>query len=155
MFDVDACPCSGKSLAKLIRPAALLLLTQNDMHGYELLGRLSGLPLFGDAAPETAGVYRALRSMEEMGLVSSEWLPSASGPAKRRYHITTDGRECAGRWFETLQEYHRSLGALLAFADKALNNSRSCPNVGTPEPPPAEHGRSDGVCCPVGAEGRG
>ena len=43
-------------------------------------------------------IYRHLRELEENGLVSSEWETDGSGPAKRVYHLTTEGLEILDFW---------------------------------------------------------
>ena len=40
---------------------------------------------------DSGGVYRALRGLERRGLVRSEWCTSGTGPARRTYHLTSDG----------------------------------------------------------------
>jgi DNA-binding PadR family transcriptional regulator len=46
--------------------------------------------------------------------VVSSWDLSDTGPAKRLYRLTPEGRRCLGRWVETLTGYHRAIGELLA-----------------------------------------
>ena len=50
-------------------------------------------------------VYRALRALEDEGLVVSEWRADLPGPAKRSYTLTDDGRALLDEWL-------RALGAL-------------------------------------------
>lgn len=73
-----------------LRSCVLLLLTEGPKHGYELLSQLSDRG-YGDADP--GGLYRALRTMEKEGLVSSSWEYGDFGPARRVYAITEDGVE--------------------------------------------------------------
>lgn len=47
-------------------------------------------------------VYRALRALEDEGLVVSEWSAELPGPAKRTYTLTDEGREVLGSWLESL-----------------------------------------------------
>jgi DNA-binding PadR family transcriptional regulator len=60
-----------------------------------------------------------LRIMEKRGLVVSSWDLSDSGPAKRLYRLTLEGRQCLSRWVKTLAVYHRAIGGLLAAARQA------------------------------------
>lgn len=120
MIDLNACPCSGRNLDRLVKPAVLMMLAREDLHGYEIVQRLGGLDVFGGAAPDATGVYRALRSMAEDGLVTSTWVLSDAGPAKRRYHMAEDGIACARKWVFTLRQYHAAVGALLRLAEDAL-----------------------------------
>ena len=63
--------------------ALLLLLREHPAHGYDLLERLPSV--LGDERIDVGNLYRVLRSLEEQGLVSSEWDESVPGPAKRTY----------------------------------------------------------------------
>jgi PadR family transcriptional regulator, regulatory protein PadR len=72
-----------------LQPCLLLLLREQDDHGYGLVARLRPLH---DGDGDAGGVYRALRGMERHGLVLSEWQASEVGPARRTYRITPEGR---------------------------------------------------------------
>lgn len=74
----------------LLQPGLLLLLAQRPMHGYELIQSLNHL-CFTCEECDPATVYRNLRRMEDDGLVRSEWQTGLSGPARRVYHLTTEG----------------------------------------------------------------
>lgn len=71
-----------------LRSCVLLLLTEGPKHGYELLVQLSDRG-YGDA--DAGGLYRALRTMEEEGLVTSSWEYGDFGPARRVYAVTDQG----------------------------------------------------------------
>lgn len=71
-----------------LQPCLLLLLREHADHGYELVSRLGPIQA-GEHDP--GGVYRALRGLEHRGLVRSEWSTSGAGPARRTYHLTSDG----------------------------------------------------------------
>jgi len=73
------------------------------MHGYELLEHLPELT--GDEARVDVGnLYRVLRSLEEEGIVRSEWSGDLPGPAKRTYELTEAGSRLLDRWAESLRE---------------------------------------------------
>lgn len=73
----------------LLRPAVLLLLREQESHGYELMSRLAELGV--EVPPTTGGLYRSLRTMADEGLVSSYWSTPERGPARRVYAITDAG----------------------------------------------------------------
>ena len=104
------CPCSGRNLDKLIQPAVLALLAGEPMHGYRLVQRLGRMSMFKGHEPDTTGVYRFLKAMEDRGLVSSAWDLSASGPAKRCFDLTAKGRRCLTLWGTTLRKYQEQVG---------------------------------------------
>ena len=118
-MDMVHCPCSGASLARLIQPAAMAVMAERPLHGYELVQRLQRMRMFRVRRPDPAGVYRLLKDMERRGLVVSGWELSDSGPAKRRFELTADGRECLARWTRTLADYRSAIANLLEFARKS------------------------------------
>lgn len=67
----------------------LLLLRDGSGYGYELRRELDALAMKLDPAV----MYRTLREMETVGLISSRWMRSDTGPKRRVYDITPAGRE--------------------------------------------------------------
>ena len=65
----------------------LLLLTEQESYGYELVTRLQDVGL-ADIA--TGTVYPVLTRLEREGLISSRLVASSSGPA-RKYYLPTPG----------------------------------------------------------------
>jgi PadR family transcriptional regulator PadR len=92
-------------------PALLTLLAEGPAHGYELLERLP--PLVGEERVDVGNVYRALRALEEEGLVVSEWRPDLPGPAKRTYTLTGEGRAVLERWRASLAVLRDELAVFL------------------------------------------
>lgn len=90
-----------------LRPCLLLLLAEGASHGYELLDEVAALGL---DRVDPGGLYRCLRAMDEEGLVRSEWEPSTSGPARRTYSLTKDGRDWLDAVAGSLAEVSRALG---------------------------------------------
>ena len=91
-----------------LRPCLLLLLAEGTSHGYELLDQVGALGL---DRVDPGGLYRCLRSMEQEGLVRSEWEPSASGPARRTYELTDEGTDWLHVMAGSLNEVARALAA--------------------------------------------
>ncbi|MBA2558838.1 MAG: helix-turn-helix transcriptional regulator, partial [Propionibacteriales bacterium] len=90
-----------------LRPCLLLLLAEGTSHGYELLDQVAALGL---ERADPGRLYRCLRAMDEEGLVRSLWEPSATGPARRTYALTDDGREWLHALAGSLAEVSRALG---------------------------------------------
>lgn len=89
-----------------LQPCLLLLLREQDDHGYGLAARLRPLH---DGDGDAGRVYRALRGMERHGLVRSGWHASAVGPARRIYRITDAGRDCLVLQAQELANVHAAL----------------------------------------------
>ena len=94
-----------------LRPCVLLLLREEPAHGYALLERLTA---FGFSADDPGALYRALRALEEEGLVRSAWEPSAAGPARRRYELTRDGMEALHERAKVLADARDALDVFLS-----------------------------------------
>jgi PadR family transcriptional regulator, regulatory protein PadR len=97
---------------RFLEPALLALLREQPTHGYELIAALPAL--LGTDRVDVGNVYRALRALEERGLVTSEWRDDLPGPAKRSYEITEDGQRALVRWGEWLREARDRIDNLLA-----------------------------------------
>lgn len=94
-----------------LRPCLLLLLREGEAHGYELAENVSG---FGFDHSDPGALYRALRKLEEDGLVNSDWQPSEAGPPRRVYGLTEAGVEELDRRATDLAEGERRIDAFLA-----------------------------------------
>ncbi len=99
---------------RFVEPALLLLLSERPMHGYELLELLPGIAQ-EERRVDLGNLYRLLRSLEEEGVVASEWDESLPGPAKRVYRLTDSGRELLARWADALGE---ARDVITAFIDR-------------------------------------
>ena len=94
----------------LLRPAILLLLKEHESHGYELVSRLAEL---GFDVPDFGGLYRALRGMEDEGLITSSWGTPERGPARRVYALTPQGEVHLRQSAPGLVQQRRTIGGLL------------------------------------------
>jgi DNA-binding PadR family transcriptional regulator len=101
----------------LLEPALLILIGEQGSHGYSLL---SGVKDLTGACADNAAVYRALRSLEEDGVVESRWVAVQSGPQRREYQLTDDGRELVGWWREELSERARVCSIMAKRAEGVL-----------------------------------
>lgn len=97
---------------RFLEPGLLALLRERPTHGYELIAELP--TLLGTERVDVGNVYRALRGMEERGLVTSEWHEDLPGPAKRTYEITDEGRRALERWAQWLREARGRIDTLIA-----------------------------------------
>ncbi len=93
-----------------LRACIVLLLNEQPSHGYDLI---DGLGALGLHSADPGGLYRALRAMEQEDLVTSWWEESLSGPARRSYSLTDEGRDWLHAWAGTLGEVRRNLGVYL------------------------------------------
>ena len=97
-----------------LRASLLLLIAESPAHGYDLLEQIGELGLRN---VDPGGLYRALRVMEQDGLVASWWEHSSAGPARRSYRLTDEGLEWLHAWAGALREGRRFLSAYLGRYD--------------------------------------
>jgi PadR family transcriptional regulator, regulatory protein PadR len=75
---------------------ALLARAEAPLYGYQIAKELDS---FGGGLPVKQGtLYPILRSLEAAGLLSSEVEPSVSGPPRRYYSVTEEGRQALELW---------------------------------------------------------
>jgi poly-beta-hydroxybutyrate-responsive repressor len=105
----QACECPTGLSGRYVQPCLLLVLSQKDSYGYEMISEVQKL----GATTDPSAVYRALRKMEGEGLVKSEWNTEGVGPAKRFYKITPEGEDLLHSWVVVLKGHKESLDQFL------------------------------------------
>ena len=108
-------------------PALLLLLADRPTHGYELLELLPELS--GEDRVDVGNLYRTLRSLEDEGIVASEWSGDLPGPTKRTYTLTSEGHDLLAAWLEAVEELRDGLTDFLERAQKGGDNVRKTPQT--------------------------
>ena len=93
---------------RYLQPSILLELYLNPSYGYELI---QGIQRFGfvEGQAPPGMIYRHLRQLEEEGLVISEWQTEGTGPARRVYHITPEGKEVLALWTQYMERQAENL----------------------------------------------
>lgn len=114
------CSCKGSNLDKLLQPNILMILAKQNLHGYMIIQALERRNLFNDEKADNAGVYRALKTLEDREMVRFEWVLDETGPAKKNYFITDKGFECLGHWIETLEGYKKMIEKMIQDAKDVL-----------------------------------
>ena len=118
------CKCwPGDRPPRFLKPFLLLLLLQQDSHGYELFDKLKGMGL-DYVTQDAAYVYKKLRIMEKEGLIKSSWDTEGIGPAKRIYRITPAGEKHLASWEEPLEKLKSSLDIFLKAYRKVLQSRK-------------------------------
>ncbi|MGC8878415.1 MAG: helix-turn-helix transcriptional regulator [Anaerolineae bacterium] len=105
-----------RRIISFLQPCLLVLLRRDQAHGYSLLNDLVEFG-FDPEFLDPSLVYRALREMEMMGLVTSEWSDESLGPQRRIYRVTPAGEEYLAQWIADLRQTRREIDALLAAYD--------------------------------------
>jgi PadR family transcriptional regulator PadR len=76
---------------------AVLEHSSEDLYGYEITKRLQKANE-GEALFKEGTIYPVLRSLAAAGLLTSRVVPSYSGPPRRYYRITEEGRAMLAQW---------------------------------------------------------
>lgn len=78
---------------------ALMAKAEEPLYGYQIAKELEG---YGAGLPVKQGtLYPVLRSLEAGGLLISTVEPSISGPPRRYYSVTEEGRQAIALWRES------------------------------------------------------
>jgi PadR family transcriptional regulator PadR len=70
---------------------------QEDLYGYEIAKRLQRANE-GEALFKEGTLYPVLRALSASGYLTSRIVPSYSGPPRRYYRITDEGRAVFAEW---------------------------------------------------------
>ena len=100
---------SGTSSLVLL---SVLSRSKEAMYGYQIAKMLE------ESGPDflmmkQGTLYPVLRSLEENGLLESTVEPSVSGPPRRYYKITKDGRSELTEWLEIWKQTKKFVDAIL------------------------------------------
>src|ERR1700746_3125636 len=82
---------------------AVLEHSSEDLYGYEIAKRLQKANE-GEALFKEGTVYPVLRTLAAGGLLTSRIVPSYSGPPRRYYRITDEGRSLLAQWSGILRQ---------------------------------------------------
>lgn len=86
------------------------LLGERPRYGYELVQRLAA----ADGLLTSEGtIYPLLARMRREGLVTTEWQESSSGPPRRYYRLTEDGRRALREFRSSWLRFRRAVEALI------------------------------------------
>jgi DNA-binding PadR family transcriptional regulator len=112
---------------RFLQPCLLVLLHRGEAHGYSLLNGLNAFDFqFGGKDPRL--VYRALREMEDLGLVASSWdADSSLGPQRRVYRITPEGEAHLAEWMVDLRRTRDEIDALVRMYEEATSEAAKEP----------------------------
>lgn len=114
----DASVATKKFQKEMIAGTASLVLlsvlsrSKEPMYGYQIA------KLLEENGPEVpimkqGSLYPVLRSLEENSLLESTVEPSVSGPPRRYYKITEDGRAALAEWLEIWKQTKKFVDAFL------------------------------------------
>ncbi|MGM0405453.1 MAG: PadR family transcriptional regulator [Thermoplasmatota archaeon] len=101
----------------------LRVVCEKPMHGYGVIKRIEELSE-GRHVIKSGTMYTTLRRMEKKGLLKSSWEESDSGPDKRVYSITQEGREHLKGWLEMIKERKRMMEKMTSFYEREFGGEK-------------------------------
>jgi DNA-binding PadR family transcriptional regulator len=100
----------------------LRLIDEKPMHGYQLMDELNKRGLAEPDRIEPGAIYTVLRRMEHRGLLTSQWEEKETGPDRRVYTLTEEGREHLKAGLESMKTRRAVLDDLTAYYDAHYKN---------------------------------
>lgn len=101
---------------------AVLAGSQEDLYGYEIAKRLAssneGTSIFKEGT-----IYPVLRALSAGNLLTSRIVPSYSGPPRRYYRITDQGRGVLAEWKHTWSATRDFVDRLIEPEQSAIGHS--------------------------------
>ncbi len=113
------CARMGFKSGNILMASLLSLLLKESSYGYSLVEKLQTLGIKPDSVPY-AVVYRLLRDMENGGLIKSKWEIEDSGPSRRMYSITDEGKRYLQRWVYNVKENLKFMENLVSKIDQTI-----------------------------------
>lgn len=99
----------------------LRVVCEEPMHGYGIIERIEELSE-GRHEIKSGTMYTTLRRMEKKGLLESGWEESDTGPDRRVYSVTEEGREHLKGWLEMIKERKRMMEKMTRFYEKEFGD---------------------------------
>jgi PadR family transcriptional regulator PadR len=86
---VSSDPWPGEWLRGVLDVCVLAVLAEGTTYGYAISARLDELGL---GAVKGGTLYPLLTRLEQAGLVTTQWRPGVSGPGRKYFALTAEGR---------------------------------------------------------------
>jgi DNA-binding PadR family transcriptional regulator len=103
----------GQRKMFFLQSCLLVLLHREPGYGYSLMEDLGEFGFQSDQM-DISIIYRALRNLEEQGLVSDAWDDNSLGPQRRVYTLTPQGEEALALWISNLRQRRKEIEKLEA-----------------------------------------
>jgi PadR family transcriptional regulator PadR len=112
----------GQRKMFFLQSCLLVLLHREPGYGYSLMEDLGEFGFQFDQM-DISIIYRALRNLEEEGLVSDSWDDNSLGPQRRVYSLTPQGKEALAVWINNLRQRRKDIEKLEAAYEAVKKSS--------------------------------
>src|SRR6201996_9752160 len=92
----------------VLEMCVLALLSKGDNYAYEIASRMADAVGMGEGT-----IYPLMRRMQNDGLVSTYLVESASGPSRKYYKLTAEGRAALTAQRAEWEAFKRAVGRVL------------------------------------------
>ncbi|MBP5332376.1 MAG: PadR family transcriptional regulator [Lachnospiraceae bacterium] len=86
----------------------LSLLAKGDRYGYELTEELSGKMKIA-----TGTLYLVLKRLKDVNYVTTYLQESETGPARKYYHLTDEGKSCYGSMKAEWEDFAKAMSEII------------------------------------------
>ena len=108
---------SRQGVMGFLRPALLFMVTREKAHGYSLLDGLTEFGFSPDRV-DPSMIYRTLKEMEELGLLTSQLGEESLGPQRRVYQILPQGEAYLAELIIGLRRRRDEIDSLISAYDQ-------------------------------------
>ncbi len=101
----------------------LRVIFEKPTYGYNIINRIEEIS-YGRHTIKSGTMYTTLRRMETEQLITSQWKKSTSGPDKREYHATTQGKNYLKHYLEMIIERKKMIDGMAAFYEQHFKGNK-------------------------------
>lgn len=95
----------------------LRVIFEHPTYGYDIIQKIEEIS-FGMHKIKSGTMYTTLRRMEKEQLLTSSWKKSTSGPDRREYRATKQGRKYLKHYLEMIIERKKIIDGMARFYEK-------------------------------------
>lgn len=101
----------------------LRVIFEKPTYGYDIIQKIEEMS-YGRHKIKSGTMYTTLRRMEKEKLLTSHWKKSKSGPDKRVYHATKQGKEYLKNYLEIIIERKKMIDRMAEFYYKHFGDNK-------------------------------
>lgn len=105
-------------LKGILEGCVLLIITENEIYGYELVQLLKK---YGFKQMVAGTVYPLLQKLEKQGYLSSTMKPSLDGPSRKYYKITFEGKKYCCEFIDQWNDISSNVNNLIGLKGGKFN----------------------------------
>ncbi|MFI3914260.1 PadR family transcriptional regulator [Carnobacterium maltaromaticum] len=113
-------------LKGVLEGCVLLIISESEVYGYEMVQRLKE---YGFEEMVGGTVYPLLQKLEKKEYISSITKPSADGPDRKYYYITSIGIEYSQQFINQWEDLSNNVNKIISLKGRYLNEETKKPKT--------------------------